>query len=154
MSKGEAEMFVLRRLRVARATHPRGGPTDRALEMGAQAIEMLAGRCDRLTDERDAARAEAARLRTGQRIVATEYADLEAEAARLREALPPPEKLRTVADWLDTYDSMAALWLDAMQRDERVERALAATQGKEVQADLRAWADRIDALTADQGDRP
>lgn len=64
------------------------------------------------------------------------------------------EKLRKVADWLDTYDTMAAEFIAICERSgvgppETLKGARAACAGTEVQDDLRAWAD-----TLDDGDCP
>lgn len=56
-------------------------------------------------------------------------------------------KLREIANWLDTYDQMAEQYINLMCLDKspvEVDELLAAVRGKEVQDDLRAWADAID----------
>ena len=58
------------------------------------------------------------------------------ENQRLRRALPPPERLRLVADWFDVYDSKTPA---------------PCASGDEVQRDLRAHADAIEAALAEKG---
>jgi hypothetical protein len=55
-------------------------------------------------------------------------------------ALPPPDKLRILADWLDLKDAHAD-WLD-------LKDAHAANVNNEIQRDLRKWADVIDVIDA------
>lgn len=60
-----------------------------------------------------------------------------------------PDNLRIIADWLDTYDKMAILYLDTDEAKrsytpEQREKALATCAGKQIQDDLRRWADDID----------
>lgn len=60
------------------------------------------------------------------------------------------EKLREVADWLDTYDSLATSYISLIhtlrvKRDiTTIVSLLETVQSKDVQADLRRWADDID----------
>jgi hypothetical protein len=63
------------------------------------------------------------------------------------------EKLRTIAGWLDTYDRLAARYVDLIEVlvekglttvNADYEAALRVAAGKEVQDDLRRWADAID----------
>lgn len=64
-----------------------------------------------------------------------------------------PGKLRSIADWLDTYDGLANVLLDLIRLrridvSEKVRgtvyAATAVASGKEVQADLRRWADEME----------
>lgn len=60
-----------------------------------------------------------------------------------------PEKLREIADWFDAYDELAESYLalvgsyELVRDGERLASALVAVRGKEVQTDLRRWADAI-----------
>lgn len=54
------------------------------------------------------------------------------------------EKLRWIADWLDTYDNMAEKILGVGEMTPDRMKTLTAIRGKEVQADLRQWADAIE----------
>lgn len=56
------------------------------------------------------------------------------------------EKLREIANWLDTYDRLAEQYLDLLEGAgfPGTGEALIAVQGKEVQDDLRRWADEVD----------
>ncbi len=56
------------------------------------------------------------------------------------------EKLREIANWLDTYDLLAEKYLDLLEQAgvTGTYKALVACRGKEVQDDLRNWADDID----------
>lgn len=61
-----------------------------------------------------------------------------------------PEKLRTLADWLDIYDRMGQVFVDAVERGgdvipDEVAEARGIVGGTEVQDDLRRWADEIEA---------
>ncbi len=76
-----------------------------------------------------------------------------ADAGRSPTPTRPPEmtaeKLRTLASWLDTYDRMAAVFWDLCEKlevrpPEELQKAREVSAGKEVQVDLRAWADAID----------
>jgi len=62
------------------------------------------------------------------------------------------EKLYMIADWFDTYDKVAELWLNALVENgvapERVEPARKASQGKELQTDLRWWAAQLERSNA------
>ena len=61
--------------------------------------------------------------------------ELAAAAERIAElgrALPPPEKLRTLAHWFDTHDAHRSVIME----------------DNEVQLNLRRWADAIDAARA------
>lgn len=63
---------------------------------------------------------------------------------------PTAERLRRVAAWLDTYDALAASYFDLLERDglavpEELVDVRAAASGKEVQSDLRRWADAIES---------
>lgn len=65
-----------------------------------------------------------------------------------------PTALRNIADWLDTYDDLAAAYFDLLvdtgtPADDLV-RVRAATSGKEVQDDLRRWADELESSTGQQ----
>lgn len=55
------------------------------------------------------------------------------------------EKLRTLADWFDTYDAMAEQFIAVMANtaQEDVSEALATVRGTEVQDDLRRWANAL-----------
>lgn len=72
-----------------------------------------------------------------------------AEDSRVPEGMTP-EALRTIADWLDTYDRMGEAFADACERSgigtpKTVIAVRAAVTGTEVQDDLRRWADELDA---------
>lgn len=57
------------------------------------------------------------------------------------------EKLRTIADWLDTYDLLAQAHIDLLEAigtTHDLTAASAVAASKEVQADLRRWADDLD----------
>lgn len=55
------------------------------------------------------------------------------------------EKLREIANWLDTYDKIIERVIFTMGGDDVLDgEALIAVRGKEVQEDLRRWADEID----------
>lgn len=59
------------------------------------------------------------------------------------------EKLRNIADWLDTYDAVALSYFDLHEMfletpAEELVEVRAAAAGTEVQDDLRRWADQID----------
>jgi hypothetical protein len=62
-------------------------------------------------------------------------AALESENARLREALPPPEKLHILADWFEV------IFPNMIFRDGHEHK----NSKDEVQRDLKRWADAIDA---------
>lgn len=59
------------------------------------------------------------------------------------------EKLRAVASWLDTYDAIVERVVFAIGGEDVLDgERLVAIRGKEVQDDLRRWADDIDRWTA------
>lgn len=63
------------------------------------------------------------------------------------------EKLRDIAAWLTMYDTLAESYirvtrnLNSNIRTKDVEEMLAAVRSKDVQKDLRRWADEIDRST-------
>ena len=66
------------------------------------------------------------------------------------------EKLRYIADWLDIYDRMADQYVSALVAGGGLvptdaERAKVAVRSKEVQTDLRAWANAIEGLDVIKG---
>jgi hypothetical protein len=68
---------------------------------------------------------------------------------RVRRELSPAA-LRDIADWLDTYDRLAAAHFDLLERLEEADAetlapARVVAAGEEVQADLRRWADDMEA---------
>lgn len=62
-----------------------------------------------------------------------------------------PEKLRTIADWLDTYDHMAEKYITAAMMSalpleaDRAERVREVVRSSEIQDELRQWANAIEA---------
>ena len=68
------------------------------------------------------------------------------EAVRLFQDECHPTKLRKIAEWLDTYDKMAEMFI-SNQYEERPD-LIEIVKGKGVQEDLRRWADDIDAFLA------
>lgn len=63
------------------------------------------------------------------------------------------DKLRDIAEWLDTYDRLAKVFLEGLVRggmktSEEIQSPLAATQSTVVQDELRAWADAIEPSPA------
>lgn len=63
--------------------------------------------------------------------------------------------LRETADWLDTYDDLAASYFDLLEQlgratPDELASVRAAAAGKEQQADLRRWADELDAAHFDE----
>lgn len=59
-----------------------------------------------------------------------------------------PEKLRAVAHWLDTYDELFEHIVIQVKGDIEIQGdALIAARGKEVQTDLRRWADELEKET-------
>jgi len=60
------------------------------------------------------------------------------------------EKLRDVADWLDTCDKVLLAYISLVReflpnvRTEGIQAMIADIEGKGVQEDLRRWADEID----------
>jgi hypothetical protein len=55
------------------------------------------------------------------------------------------EKLRTLAEWFDTYDAIIEQVIFTLDGEEATDgKALVAVRGKDVQEDLRRWADDID----------
>ena len=64
-----------------------------------------------------------------------------------------PENLRLIANWLDTYDKLAIQHFDLLSTNpealnttqEQIDKARESTGGTEVQEDLRAWADKLEA---------
>jgi hypothetical protein len=72
------------------------------------------------------------------------------------------QSLRNVASWLDTYDGLAALLYDIIEKNPEVlNRAIApealaacreASSGDAIQRDLRRWADELDRREARAAD--
>lgn len=63
-----------------------------------------------------------------------------------------PDKLRSIANWFDTYDVIIERVIFTMGGDDVLDgERLIAVRGKDVQVDLRRWADAIEAQT---GRRP
>jgi len=63
-------------------------------------------------------------------------------------------RLRKIASWLDLYDRMGEQFVAlTVDRDDaaKVEKLLAVLRSKDVQNDLRRWADLIDATEPDEG---
>lgn len=59
-----------------------------------------------------------------------------------------PEKLRKAADWFDTYDKLAEAhwWLleqTGLHQSDELAEVRAVSSSKEVQSELRAWADAL-----------
>lgn len=58
------------------------------------------------------------------------------------------EKLRSIASWLDTYDAIVEQVIITVEGGIDLDgKKLTAVRGKDVQDDLRRWADELDALT-------
>lgn len=65
---------------------------------------------------------------------------------------PTAAKLREIADWLDTLDKVAELWMTGVPVSpktdiDKLQAARLAVHGKEVQNDLRAWAQAMEDKT-------
>lgn len=59
-----------------------------------------------------------------------------------------PGKLRYIADWLDIFDKITQSYIDLLNFEtDEAEQALYAVRKKEVQDDLRSWADHIQEAT-------
>ncbi len=59
-----------------------------------------------------------------------------------------PGRLREIADWLDTLDRACQVLLSLMplgQRDSVWDKAMNTVKGKEIQDDLRRWADEMES---------
>lgn len=61
-----------------------------------------------------------------------------------------PEALRSIADWLDTYDKLAVRYfslkeVQSQYSPNQIVAALAACAGKSIQNDLRNWAAQLQA---------
>lgn len=62
-------------------------------------------------------------------------------------------KLREIANWLDTYDELAEAYMRLRREQgdpgiaEAVKSALSVVRGKEVQDELRAWANQLPPIT-------
>jgi hypothetical protein len=65
---------------------------------------------------------------------------------------PTADKLREIADWLDTLDKVAELWMTGVPVSpntdiDKLNAARLAVRDKEVQNDLRAWAQTMEDKT-------
>lgn len=96
---------------------------------------------------------------TGPEVLAhLEMLTAEVREGRLTVGQPVPEgmtaeKLLIIADWLDTYDRMAAKFFDAVEKAEGFEVPFStrkAAEDKDVQNDLRAWAAALSPLPSER----
>lgn len=72
-------------------------------------------------------------------------AELSEEIGPLPEGMTA-ERLRAIAKWLDTYDAIVERVIFTMDGDDVLTgEQLNAVRGKDVQGDLRRWADVIEA---------
>lgn len=99
---------------------------ERADDHGDELEEQLAEARDKLTTTSCALDIALAMQEESEK----HLAEAQAECERLREALPPAEKLKFLAAWLDVYDDKHG------------------GGGRDAQLDLRNWADRISAALA------
>ena len=61
-----------------------------------------------------------------------------------------PTKLRKIAEWLDTYDRFAAAMIRQLGDRPGSDEALSIIDDDEVQADLRRWAEQLEADPKEQ----
>ena len=71
------------------------------------------------------------------------------EPAKPEKPVTVADAMRAIADWLDTYDRMAELFVQMRSSkypvsEETQTKALEAVRGKDVQKDLRDWADILE----------